>query len=251
MEYEKFAARRPAYRHALAAIREMSVFGFHDYIHHNPSFVGHMNIARFLAFYEAYKQTLGLAGHMAEIGVWKASGLLYLTKLTQIFEPESATLVHGFDWYRGTVHGQDESTDRVQFLMKESTTSEEENRLRTDAEAEEMYQTIRKLIELQNLGHIVHLHKLDVRNDMPEFFDKHPHLQFKLVVLDAGTYEVTSAGLHHFWPRLVPGGFLILDQYNHEISPGETRAVREFLPDLSVRTFPFTNHPSAYLVKPA
>ena len=31
----------------------------------------------------------------------------------------------------------------------------------------------------------------------------------------------------------------------------ETRAVREFLPDVPVRSYVFTGHPSAYIVKPA
>ena len=43
---------------------------------------------------------------------------------------------------------------------------------------------------------------------------------------------------------------LILDQFNHEIAPGETRAVREFLPGIPIYSFGFTNHPSAYIVKP-
>lgn len=83
------------------------------------------------------------------------------------------------------------------------------------------------------------------------FFDEHPHVQFKIVFMDSGTYEVTRTCLPYFWPRLLPGGVMILDQFNHEISPGETRAVREYLPDVPVHTYGFTNHPSAYIVKPA
>ena len=105
-EFNKFADRRDPYRRALDEIQRMG-FTFYDYMHHNPAFVGHMNLARFLALYETYKQTLGLAGHIAEVGVWKASSLLYLAKLTKIFEPESPTLVHGFDWFKGTVWGPD------------------------------------------------------------------------------------------------------------------------------------------------
>jgi len=77
-----------------------------------------MNIGRFLALYETYKRTLNLAGHIAEVGVWKASSLLYFAKLTRLFESESPTLVHGFDWYRGMVPGSDEMTDHVQNLLK-------------------------------------------------------------------------------------------------------------------------------------
>ena len=120
MEYEKFVKRREPYRKALAEIQEMG-FTFYDYIYHNPAFAGHMNLARFLALYETFKRTLGLAGHIAEVGVWKASSLLYLAKLTLIFEPESLTLVHGFDWFKGTVPGPDERTARVQQLWKASS----------------------------------------------------------------------------------------------------------------------------------
>ncbi len=249
MEYTKFDNRREPYRKSLAEIQEMG-FTFYDYIHHNPAFAGHMNLARFLALYETYKKTLGLAGHIAEVGVWKASSLLFFTKLTQIFEPESITLVHGFDWFRGTICGQNEMTDRVQYLWKESSSSEEENRPRTDEEANEMYKKIKRLISIQNLDHIAHLHKLDVTKELERFFEEHPHIQFKIVFLDAGTYEVTKACLPHFWSRLTSGGILILDQFNNEIAPGETRAVREFLPDIPIHTYVFTNHPSAYIIKP-
>ncbi|MHC4919078.1 MAG: class I SAM-dependent methyltransferase [Planctomycetota bacterium] len=249
MEYTKFGKRRAPYGKALAEIQQMD-FTFHDYIHHNPAFAGHTNLARFLALHETYKQTLGLAGHIAEVGVWKASCLLYFAKLTRIFEPESPTLVHGFDWFKGTVWGPDEQTDKVQKLIAESATSEEENRPRTDAEAEAMYATIKKLIAVQGLDNIAHLHKLDLTKDLDRFFGGHPHIQFKIVFMDSGTYEVTKACLPHFWPRLVVGGVMILDQFNHEIAPGETRAVREYLPDMPVHSYGFTNHPSAYIVKP-
>ena len=215
-------------------------FTFYDYIHQNPAFAGHMNLSRFLALYETYKQTLGLAGHIAEVGVWKASSLLYFAKLTQIFEPESLTLVYGFDWFRGTVPGPDEMTPRVRSLWKESPSSEEENRPRTDEEAEDMYRMIKRLIALQNLDHIVHLHKLDVTKELDSFFREHPYIQFKIVFLDAGTYEVTKACLPHFWPRLNPRGVMILDQLNNEIAPGETRAVREFLPDMPIHSYVFS-----------
>jgi hypothetical protein len=86
MEYTKFDGSRGPYRKALDEIKKLG-FDIDDYIHHNPAFAGHMNISRFLALYETYKQTLGLAGHIAEVGVWKAPSLLFFAKLTQLFEP--------------------------------------------------------------------------------------------------------------------------------------------------------------------
>ena len=109
--------------------------------------------------------------------------------------------------------------------------------------------TIRKLIECQHLENLAFIHKMDVTQELKPFLDKHQHLQFKIVFLDAGIYEVVKVALPLFWERLTPGGILILDQYNHETSPGETMAVREILPHAEVKTLPFAWMPSAYIVK--
>ena len=104
MECTKFAKRREPYRKALAEILQMG-FTVDDYIHRNPAFAGHMNVARFLALYETYKQALGLAGDIAEVGVWKASSLLYFAKLTQIFEPESKYMFYNGNSFGKTSFG--------------------------------------------------------------------------------------------------------------------------------------------------
>jgi hypothetical protein len=110
-------------------------------------------------------------------------------------------------------------------------------------------QTLRKLIEIQHLENLAFIHKMDVTKDLQPFLDQHQHLQFKIVFLDAGIYEVVKTVLPLFWERLTPGGILILDQYNHETSPGETIAVREILPHAEVKTLPFTWMPTAYIIK--
>lgn len=54
-------------------------------------------------------------------------------------------------------------------------------------------------------------------------------LRFRLVHLDADLYSSTKAGLEWFWPRLVPGGSLILDDWLWHGCPGVEKAVHEFL----------------------
>ncbi|MCD6063102.1 MAG: hypothetical protein K0R82_1013, partial [Flavipsychrobacter sp.] len=58
-----------------------------------------------------------------------------------------------------------------------------------------------------------------------------------------------KACLPLFWSRLTKGGYLILDQFNFDIAPGETQAVKEFLPDVKIQTFPWGWMPTAYIVK--
>ena len=229
-ELRKFADRKAPYYEGLKQILSLG-YDPTDFIHYFPAFAGHLTLARFLSLYEAYKMTLGVAGHIAEIGVYKGAGSLLFAKLTQLFEPAALTLVHGFDWFQGI-----------------KVTAEE--KYVDDGDTREDYDRVVKLIAAQGLDHIVHLHNLDVTKEMGAFFREHPQLRFKLIFADCGSYEVVRATLEHFWPRLTSGGVMLFDQYNHEVGPGETRAIQEFMPDAKMRTFPFGWMPTAYVVKP-
>lgn len=229
-ETRKFSARKTPYYEGLAEILSLG-YSQEDLIHYFPSFVGHMTLSRFIALYEIYKMTLGVAGHIAEAGVYKGAGTLLFAKLTQIFEPESLTLVHGFDWFEGA-----------------KLTAEEPNVI--EGSYKEDYDRLRHLIQAQKLDHIVHIHKLDLTRELDDFFGVNKYMQFKLVFLDAGLYDIVKECIKHFWPRLTSGGILIFDQFNHELAPGETRAIREFLPDAQIRTFPWAWMPTAFAVKP-
>ncbi len=151
-ETRKFINRKKDYYEGLEEILSLG-YDKEDLIHHFPSFAGHMTLSKFLALYEIYKMTLGVAGHIAEAGVYKAAGTLLFAKLTQIFEPESLTLVHGFDWFEGT-----------------KPTSEEPNVL--EGSYKEDYSRVLRLVQAQRLDHIVHIHKLDLKTELGNFFEE-------------------------------------------------------------------------------
>lgn len=174
--------------------------------------------------------TLGVAGHIAELGVYKAAGSLLFGKLCQIFEPGSLTQVHGFDWFNGTKPTEEEPNVNLGSYKED-------------------YNRICDLVHAQRMENIVKIHKLDLTSDLKPFFKKFPHLQFKLLFFDAGQYDIVSHALAYMWDRLTPGGILLLDQFNHDISPGETRAIKEYLPNVKIKTFPFGWLPSAYIIK--
>lgn len=229
LESLKFMHRKPMYYKGLQDTLALG-YSNEELLHYFPCFVGHMTLSRYLCLYEAYKMCAGVAGHIAELGVYKGAGTLLFAKLTQIFEPESLVQVHGFDWFRGT-----------------EPTSEEPN-VHAGSYTESKARLL-SLVAAQNVSNIVRIHDLDLTKNLPEFFGKYPHLQFKLVFLDAGLHDVVYHSIEHFWQRLTPGGILVLDQFNHELAPGETRAVKALLPNAKIKTFPFGWLPSAYIVK--
>ncbi len=204
-------------------------YEFEDAYEYWPCFLGAKQISRYVSFIDAYKQTLGIAGHMAEVGVYRGGISLLLAKLSLLYEPHALTQVHGFDMF--------ERIKAAATEVKGHTFTE-------------TYQRVKDLIEVQGLQRWVLLHQMDVRTELKPFFDTNTHLRFKLVFLDAGSYETVRTCIEQFWPRLMPGGIMIFDQFNHEVAPGETKAVTEALPTGTVvRTFPAGWMPTAYVVK--
>jgi len=201
-----------------------------DFLSHFPAFIGRQTLLRNLTLYELYKKTLGIGGHIAEVGVYKGAGSILFGKLIHLYEPESLTMVHGFDLFRGT------DTDTASELQVSGGNLSDESKLR-------------ELIRLQELHGTVKIHNLDARTDFPAFFEKYPHLRFKMVFLDSGTYSVTSASIKALWPRLNVGGIMVFDQYNNEVAPGETRAVQELLPDEKIQTIQPSWMPCSYICK--
>ena len=206
-------------------------YNIEDYYTHFPCFIGAKDISRFLSLFECYKKTLGIAGHIAEVGVFRGAVSFFFAKLSLLYEPQSLTQVHGFDWFR-------------------EPTQEELSSIPLGLKYYEPYQRITELIGVQGLQNHIHIHRLNVLTELHGFFLRYNHLQFKLVFLDIGEYDQVSACIREFWPRLSNGGIMIFDQYNNEVAPGETKAVKELLPsDAVIRTFPFGFMPTAYVIK--
>lgn len=207
-----------------------------DYYNFFPCFMNARLLARYMGLYEMYKATLGLAGHIAEVGVFRGSVSLFFAKLMLLHEPHTITQVHGFDWWREASNSDEGGASDIE---------------RGPAyDCLEPYDRITQLIEVQGLQRWAVMHRLNIVSDLEPFFAEHSHLQFKLVLLDAGEYATVSRSIREFWPRLLPGGIMMFDQFNHEVAPGESRAVREFLPeDAVIRALPHGWMPTAYVVK--
>jgi predicted O-methyltransferase YrrM len=90
----------------------------------------------------------------------------------------------------------------------------------------------------------------DICETVPRYAQDHPEFRISMINLDTDVYEPAVAILEHLYPRLLPGGILIVDDYG--VFPGETRAVDEYFRDKPVRIqkFPFCTTP-CYILKEA
>ncbi len=204
-----------------------------DLIHHFPAYIGHVNLARYFIFYDLYKKCCNLTGHIADVGTWKGSSFLFMSKLVRLFETFDSTQVHGFDWFEGLEIGEQDYKFDEEF----------KNRYKSE------YKLLLKLIKLQKLNDIAILHKMDVTKELNVFFKKHPYMRFKMVFIDCAIKKVLEKSLENFWPRIVKGGILIIDHYNVEVSPSESEIVEKFVGNNYIRQFPFNRQPTAYIIK--
>jgi len=62
--------------------------------------------------------------------------------------------------------------------------------------------------------------------------------RFAVVSLDADLYQPIFEGLRFFWPKLSPGGFILVHDYNHQQFPGTNRAVKDFMREAAIACCP-------------
>lgn len=201
-----------------------------DAIFHFPLYVGHVNMARLLTFYEAYKHVVDISGDVADVGTWKGASLLTLAKLSVLLEPHSNTEVHAFDWFKGT------ETTGINGIGAEIVYHSSKSELE-------------ELIADQGLDDRVSVNELDLTLELESHLENRPWLRFKYVFMDCGIKSVLEKSLPIFWKRLSPGGVLMLDHYNHPSSPYESTIVQDLIEGRTVHQIPFSRSPTGFVIK--
>ena len=201
-----------------------------DFIYQFPVYVGEVNIARLLFFYEMYQKTKGLSGHIADIGTWKGASFFSFVKFVSLFEKNSQTLVYGFDWFKGMKPGKN---DVDAYKGKYSAN----------------YKGISNLLKLQGLDKIGKLQNMDLTKNFKDFLNKNKWLRFKLVFIDCGIEKVLKNTIPYVWSRMVKDGIIILDHYNAPWSPTESDILDKYIGKNKIQQLDFVRQPTAFVQK--
>lgn len=141
-----------------------------------------------------------LAGSFAEVGVYRGE----LSRLIHMIAPERQLFL--FDTFEG--FSAEDLEGRVDSRFRDTSVAAVE----------------RRLGDLRN----VVIRKGHFPGTVAGLQDE----RFAFVMLDLDLYAPTKAGLEFFYSRMVPGGFIFLDDYNNaESGRGVSRAFREFMAD--------------------
>lgn len=191
-------------------------------------------LAKTLVHSNLFYQTRHLPGALAEFGVFKGVSFFRWAMLREIYGPRRLI---GFD-----VFGRFPDSAPQDGDTREKFTSEAGDRGLALIE-------IWKALQARGIDHEVDLIAGDICETLPAFLEKNPGVKFSLINLDVDIYAPTRAILEHAWPRLCPGGVIILDDY--DVYPGETAAVDAWArerPGVQIRRMGFAPHP-CYVIK--
>lgn len=195
-------------------------------------------LSKVLAHYELFKMTEALPGHIVECGVFKGVSLVRFAMMRDLFGSNFSKKIVGFDIF-GRFPDAGFKADkkyRDRFVKAAGDQSISVEQMKT-------------VLAHKKLEENVELVAGDILKTVPKYCAEHPEMRISLLNLDTDIYEPAKAILENLWPRIVPGGVLILDDYN--AFPGETKAVDDYFKGkLRIRKFGFAMTP-CYVVKEA
>jgi hypothetical protein len=91
-----------------------------------------------------------------------------------------------------------------------------------------------------------------VKGYFPESASQIPHdLSFCLVHIDCDLYSPIRSSLEYFYPRMVPGGFIVVHDYSGLGWPGAERAIDEFFSDKPESTIPLPDVGGSMVIRKA
>ena len=164
------------------------------------------SLDRKFALKELLKLTLALPGDAAECGVFRGASAFIIAK--SLIASESGKRLHLFDSFTGLSAPSTEDGDYWQAGVLACSRAQVEANLAPVAAALSFHP-----------GWI------------PEGFDAAAAHRFAFVHLDVDLYQPTRDALQFFYPRLVPGGVLVCDDYGFDTCPGARRAMDDFFID--------------------
>jgi hypothetical protein len=194
-------------------------------------------MGKIIAHYELFKMVQNTPGAIIDCGVFKGVSLVRFAMFRDIFSSTLSKKIIGFDVFGSfpkSGFNQDDKS-RSKFIKEAGSESIDINQLKN-------------VLKNKKVDRYVELVKGDICKTVPQYVKDNAGLKISLLNLDVDLYEPSAVILEYFWPRIVKGGVLIVDDYG--IFAGENKAVDDYFKDkkVKIRKFSFSKTPS-YIIK--
>ena len=179
-----------------------------------------------------YVVEANIPGSIVECGVWRAGSSMCMA-LTQLGSSRTPREMYLFDTFEGMPDASDADVDYLDRVASEILTRE--RGLAPDQRKQSLFLACSPLDEVQrNMeatrypAHLIHYVKGRVEETVPS----QAPATIALLRLDTDWYESTKHELFHLWPRVSPGGIVIIDDYGHW--RGSRRATDEYFGEIGL-----------------
>jgi hypothetical protein len=195
-------------------------------------------MAKWAAHYEFFKMTNKLPGAIVDCGLFKGISFIRFAMFRKMFSNNHSKKMIGFDVFdefpKSKLKDDQMYIDR--FLSEVGS--------RNSIDVDEL----KNILKNKGVDENLELVKGDICQTVPKYIENEPSLKISLLNLDVDIYEPSVTILEHFWPRIVKGGIIILDDYGK--FAGETKAIDDYFSDkdVEIKKFTFCQYPS-YIVK--
>lgn len=174
--------------------------------------------------------------HFAECGCWKGHSALATCKI--LYENNFQKNFWVFDSFEGGL-SEFKPQDTVGSPKAAQTQAEQQRRINHFKSSEEH---VTQLLEPYDFVKIM-------PGWIPDRFPEVKDLRFQFVHIDVDLYEPTLEALKFFWPRVVPGGMIVIDDFNGDNYPGPQVAFKEYFENEKPWMFYEVPVGSAFMIK--
>jgi len=194
--------------------------------------------------YDFFLKTKHLPGDIVEVGVFKGSGIATWSKFIDLFATHTTKTVIGFDLFNIPETKQVLDTYKNGEIMKTVINRTETNMLTVDSVEEQL-----RNANIDSSRYL--LIPGDVSKTSLDFVKNNPGFRISVLYLDVDLEEPTYGALCALWDRVVPGGYIIFDEYEYH-KFDESNGVDKFLKEKGIKYKIITTNfyaPSAYIIK--
>jgi hypothetical protein len=186
--------------------------------------------------YEIYKKIVSLPGDVVECGVFKGSSLIRFLTFREILENYNSRKIYGFDVFGKFPKAKNKADKSFLKGFEKNAGDGIDVKELNDILSEKKFSNFELI-------------KGDVKKTISKLLKRHPSFKISLLHLDMDIYEPTKFSLNKFFPYVVKGGIILIDDYN--MVYGATKVIDEFLSlnkDLVIKKLSFNKKPS-YIIK--
>lgn len=199
-------------------------------------------LGKLLHRFKFFELTKHLAGDIVELGVFKGSGMATFIKFLEIFCTHSNKKVIGFDLF-------DANNKIIDTFENGKAMKPVYNKVTNIELSSENIK--KKLSNVNSDNSKFILVEGDVCKTTKQFVNENPGFRISLLYIDLDLNEPVYESLKNLWDRILPGGYIIFDEYEYhkfDESTGVDRFIKNFKLDYEVVSTNFMA-PSAYLIK--